>query len=84
MKPDPDADEARLRAQARVAIRRWKLPTRAPDRTSGGHGVGAPYSVRDLPITKDELEIEIDFAHEGSAAGVEQHHFHPRCFATWE
>jgi hypothetical protein len=77
-------DEARLREQARAAIRGGKLPARSPDRTWGGDGGGAPCSVCDLPITKDQLEIEIDFAHEGSAAGVENHHVHPRCFAAWE
>jgi hypothetical protein len=77
-------DESRLRAQVRAAIRGGKLPARSPDRTWGGRGVGAPCSVCDLLITSDELEIEIKFAHDGSAPGLETHHVHPWCFAAWK
>jgi len=65
-------------------IPRKPLPARLPDRTWGGTGVGAPCAVCDLLITSDELEIEIEFAHGGSAPGLERHHVHPRCFAAWE
>ena len=58
-------DEARLREQARAAIQNGKLPSRAPDRTWGGPGVGAECSVCEKPVTKDEMEFEIQFAHDG-------------------
>jgi hypothetical protein len=77
-------DEARLREQARAAIRRGKLPARAPTRTWGGDGVGAACSVCELLIRTDELEIELEFAHDSSALALEKHHVHPRCFAAWE
>ena len=76
-------DEARLREQARAAIRGGKLPAGPPKRTWGGDGGGAPCSVCELLITTDQLEIEIEFAHDGSAPGVEKHHVHPWCFAAW-
>jgi hypothetical protein len=38
-------DEPRLREQAREAIQTGKLPSRAPDRTWGGPGVGADCTV---------------------------------------
>ena len=77
-------DQARLREHARAAIRRGKLPARAPDRTWGGRGVGAPCSVCELLVSTDQAEIEIEFAHDGSAPGLEKHHVHPRCFAAWD
>jgi hypothetical protein len=54
-------DEALLREQARAAVENNKLPSRRPDRTWGGPGVGAPCSVCERPVTKDELEFEIQF-----------------------
>jgi hypothetical protein len=66
-------DEIRLRQQAREAIQNGKLPTRAPDRTWGGPGVGVECSVCGRAVTKAELEFEIEFARNGV-----------RCFAAWE
>jgi hypothetical protein len=77
-------DEARLREQARTAIRNNKIPARAPDRTWGGPGVGAACSVCDLPVTKDQLEFQIEFARDADFPGLEQYHVHVRCFAAWE
>jgi hypothetical protein len=58
-------DELRLREQARAAIQSGKLPSRPPDRTWGGPGVGAACAVCDLPVTKDQLEFEIQFVRDG-------------------
>ncbi len=77
-------DETRLREQARVAIQNGKLPTRPPDRTWGGPGIGAECSVCGRPVTKDELEFEIQFQHDGSNPGLDKFHVHIRCFAAWE
>jgi hypothetical protein len=35
-------------------------------------------------VTKDELEFEIQFAHDGSDPGLNTFHVHIRCFAAWE
>jgi hypothetical protein len=77
-------DETILREKARAAIRNGKLPERRPDRTWGGPGVGASCAVCDLPVTKDELEFEIEFAHDGTDPGLDKFHVHLRCFAAWE
>jgi hypothetical protein len=77
-------DEARLREQARGAIHKGKLPARRPDRTWGGPGVGAECSVCERPVTKEELEFEIQFEYDGSARGLDKYHVHIRCFAAWE
>ena len=77
-------DEAILREKARMVVRNGKLPARRPDRTWGGPGVGAPCSVCELPVKKDELEFEIQFAHDGDNPGLDKFHVHIRCFAAWE
>ena len=77
-------DEARLREQARAAIQAGKLPSGTPDRTRGGPGVGADCTVCGLPVTKDQLEFEIQFARDGDNPGLDKFHVHIRCFAAWE
>ena len=78
------SDEARLRAKARAVVDSGKLPARRPDRTWGGPGVGAVCAVCDLPVTKDEMEFEIQFARDGDNPGLDKYQFHIRCFAAWE
>ncbi len=77
-------DESILREQARAVVQSGKLPARRPDRTWGGPGVGAPCSVCDKPVTKDELEFEIQFARDGGNPGLDKFHVPIRCFAAWE
>lgn len=77
-------DETILRARAQAAILDGKLPRRRPDRVWGGPGVGAVCAVCDLPVTKDETEFEIEFAHDGDSPGLDKYHVHLRCFAAWE
>ena len=77
-------DEPLLRQKARAAIQNGKLPARRPDRTWGGPGVGADCAVCGLPVTRDEMELEIQFAHDGDAPGLDKYHDHVRCFAAWE
>jgi hypothetical protein len=76
-------DEPRLREQARDVIKNGKLPARAPDRAWGGPGVGAECRVCEKPVTKSELEFEIQFEQEGGG-GLDKFHVHIRCFAAWE
>jgi hypothetical protein len=80
----PIPDESLLREKARAAIRTRKLPARRPDRTWGGAGIGGPCSVCELSVTRDELEFEIQFAHDGAVAGLDKVRLHVRCFAVWE
>jgi hypothetical protein len=77
-------DETRLREQAREVIQSGKLPSRAPDRTWGGPGVGAACSVCGKPVTKAEMEFEIQFEHDGTMPGLDKFQVHLRCFAAWE
>lgn len=77
-------DEAILRDKARRVVRDHKLPARRPDRLWGGPGVGAPCSVCDLLVKRDELEFEIEFRHEGAVPGMDTFHIHIRCFTLWE
>jgi hypothetical protein len=77
-------NEPILREQARATIKTGKLPARRPDRTWGGPGVGADCSVCEKPVTKDELEFEIQFARDSDNPGLDKFHLHIRCFAAWE
>lgn len=77
-------DEARLREQAQQAIRRGQIPSRAHDRMWGGPGVGAKCAVCGIPVTKAELEIQIEFARNDSEPDLDKYHLHVRCFAAWE
>jgi hypothetical protein len=77
-------DEPILRAQALEAVKSGKLPARKPDRTWGGPGIGAPCAVCGKPVTKDEVEFELQFAHDGASPDLDKYHLHLRCFAAWE
>jgi hypothetical protein len=78
------SDEASLRAKAKNAIRDGKLPSRRPDRTWGGPGVGAQCAICELPVTPDEMEFEIQLSRDGDNPGLDKFHVHIRCFAAWE
>ena len=77
-------DEAVLRQQARAAIQSGKVPSQRPDRTWGGPGVGARCAICERPVGRDELEFEVQFAHDGDSPGLDKFHLHLRCFAAWE
>jgi hypothetical protein len=77
-------DESILRAKAREVIRTEKLPSRRPDRTWGGPGVGAPCTICGEPVTTDQMEFEIQFSFDGGEPGLDKFHVHIRCFAAWE
>jgi hypothetical protein len=77
-------DDPILREKARAAIQSGKVPARTPDRTWGGPGVGAKCAVCEKPVTQNELEFEIQFAHDGDNLGLDEFHVHTRCFAAWE
>jgi hypothetical protein len=77
-------DEPIVREKAREAIRAGELPTRLPDRTWGGPGIGEPCTICGERIKRDQLEFEIQFAHDGARPELERFHVHVRCFAAWE
>jgi hypothetical protein len=77
-------NEAALRRLARLVLENGQLPRHDPDRTWGGPGVGAPCAVCGYPITREEIEYEVQFAHDGATPGLARHHLHLRCFAVWE
>ena len=77
-------DEQQLRAKAREVLKAGKVPDRRPDRTWGGHGVGATCVVCDLAVTPQQMEFEIQFARDGDNPGLDKFHVHIRCYAAWE
>ena len=76
-------EESALRAQARQVIRSGTLPSRLPSRVWGGPGVDARCSVCEQPVTADQFEVEIAFAHDDDP-GLDTYHVHGPCFAAWE
>jgi hypothetical protein len=77
-------DEKALREKARAVVQSGKLPSRRPDRTWGGLGVGASCTICEPPVTQDQMEFEIQFARDGDNPGLDKFHVHIRCFAEWE
>jgi hypothetical protein len=76
------ADETTRRLKARAAIAAGVLPNRAPARTWGGKGVGGQCTICGEAITTQDIEFELEFAHEEPARG--KYRVHMRCFAAWE
>jgi hypothetical protein len=77
-------NEQQIRALARKVIQAGMLPRRDPDRTWGGKGVGLPCLVCGERIPRDQVEYELQFAHDGATPRRERFHLHLRCFAAWE
>jgi hypothetical protein len=77
-------NEESVREKARDVLRSGKLPCRNPDRTWGGLGVGAMCTICDLPMRRDEMEFEIQFARDDGNPGLDKFHVHLQCFAVWE
>jgi hypothetical protein len=73
-----------LRDSARAAIQAGKLPNSNPDRIWGGRGVGTVCAICSVPVTRDEMEFEIEFYQNGDTSTSVAHHVHVRCFAAWE
>jgi hypothetical protein len=76
-------DELIIREKAREAIHSRRMSTCLPDRTWGGPGIGESCSVCGERINRDQLELEIQFAH-GANPGLDRYHVHVRCFPAWD
>jgi hypothetical protein len=91
-------DDSTHREKAREAIQNGKLPTRSPDRITGGPGCGGPCALCGDPVRRTQMELEPEFRQEGEApaassvpgrtqgleAALHKYHLHPRCFMAWE
>jgi len=75
----PEIERA-LRRKIRQRLQEGALPLRKPTRTWGGPGAGLDCEACDQPITKDQLEYEVQF----DPDPVEPVHMHLGCFAAWE
>lgn len=73
--------ESTLRDKARDAIRNGTLPTRTPDRITGGPGRGEACSVCGESIGYYQIALELEFTRPG---GVDKYPLHPRCCVAWE
>ena len=81
----PTAEESLLREGARDAIDLGRLPSRRPDRAWGTPGGGAAVcAVCARLITREQIEMEIGYEHNGARPGVDTYHLHLSCFAAWE
>jgi hypothetical protein len=77
-------DEMILRQRAREALQAGKIPAKRPERTWGGPGVGAQCVICERPVSRDELEFEVEFTRDGDRPSQDKFHLHLRCFAAWE
>jgi hypothetical protein len=50
----------------------------------GGPGAGVDCTICGAPVTRAELELEIEFARAGDDPGTNTYHAHIPCFAAWQ
>ena len=77
-------NEQRIRALARNILEAGLVPRRDPDGTWGGMGIDAPCAMCGERIRPDQVEYELQFAHDGVTPGVDLFHLHLRRLAAWE
>jgi len=80
----PKPGDAALRERARAVIRAGTLPTQAGDHTRGRRGNGARCALCGEVISREQTDIEIEFAYDGASPHVELLHLHVRCCSAWE
>jgi hypothetical protein len=56
---------------------------RVDDLTERGAGIGIACAVCELPMTKEQLDMQTEFARDGDNPGPDTFHAHVRCFAAW-
>jgi hypothetical protein len=78
------SDELALRGKARLAIERGRVPRSRPDGTWAGPGTGSECAICGVPVAREEVEFEIEYARDGGEPAFDRYHIHTRCFAAWE
>jgi len=78
----PEVERA-LREKARQRIQSGAMPLAEPNRTWGGPGAGLTCAVCDQPITRNQIEYEVQFVQEGVKI-PQIAHLHLSCFAAWD
>ena|SRR5215472_5406412 len=68
----------------RAAIRAGRIPTSAGDHTRRSQGRGTCCVICGEPISPQQTDIAIEFAHDGMAPSVEIAHLHIKCCAAWD
>jgi len=43
-----------------------------------------PCTICGKRVTRDQLEYELQFSHDGANPGLDRFHMHLRCFSAWE
>ena len=76
-------EEPILREKAREAILGGKLPSRHLIGL-GGLGVGVECAICGCTVDEEQMEIEIQFSHDGGSPGLDKFDIHVQCFAAWE
>jgi hypothetical protein len=61
-------DDDGLRTKVRTAIARGGLPVGRPHRMWGGGGTGAICVVCELPIKRDQVEVDAKFVRDGGSS----------------
>jgi hypothetical protein len=77
-------ENAALRKVTRGRLRSGTLPSREPDHTWEGPGLGAACGICEKLVTGDEIGYEIQFARPGNVPGLDRYHLHAACFTLWE
>jgi hypothetical protein len=80
----PTDDQSVLREKAREVVGAAKMPERRPDRMWGGPGTGIECAICGSPVTRDQLEFEVQFGRDGDRPGPANYHVHVRCFTAWQ
>jgi hypothetical protein len=75
--------EVMLRECARERMKSGALQTRNPVASYAGNGSGALCALCEEPISKAEVEFELDFADAGDASRATIH-MHFRCRRIWD
>jgi hypothetical protein len=67
-----------------AAIQAGKLPNRNPARIWGGRGLGTDCAICGIPVTHDQIAVEIEFDPDEYGPDADSYHSHRSCFAAWE
>ena len=75
-------NEQRIRALARSVLQAGGIPRHAF--TNAERVIDFACAICGERIRPDQVEYEVQFAHDGVTPGVDLFHLHLRCFAAWE